>query len=158
MDTVKSGTTQEIAAFVAAAKADDFPREARDIGIRCLIDGIGVILAGSGEDCARIVRDYALSIGGRGESSLLGRGECRVPAHLAALANGTAGHALDWDDTALSSTPDRALLLHPTLPPLPRHWPSARSWGLPGGTSSRHFSQASRWSARSPRPSTPTTG
>ena len=41
-----------------------------------------------------------------------------MPAHLAALVNGTAGHAMDWDDTALSTSPDRAVLLHPTLQPL----------------------------------------
>ena len=34
--------------------------------------------------------------------------------------NGTSGHAMDWDDTQLSSTPDRiyGLLTHPTMPPL----------------------------------------
>ena len=44
----------------------------------------------------------------------------QVPAQLAALANGTAGHAMDWDDTQLSTTPDRiyGLLTHPTIPPL----------------------------------------
>src|SRR5207253_7519481 len=31
-----------------------------------------------------------------------------------------SGHAMDWDDTQLSSTPDRVfgLLTHPTMPPL----------------------------------------
>jgi 2-methylcitrate dehydratase PrpD len=38
----------------------------------------------------------------------------------AALANGTSGHALDWDDTQLATTADRifGLLTHPTIPPL----------------------------------------
>jgi 2-methylcitrate dehydratase PrpD len=39
---------------------------------------------------------------------------------LAALVNGTSGHALDWDDTQLATSPDRifGLLTHPTIPPL----------------------------------------
>src|SRR4029078_9390375 len=34
--------------------------------------------------------------------------------------NGASGHAMDYDDTQLSTTPDRTygLLTHPTLPPL----------------------------------------
>jgi 2-methylcitrate dehydratase PrpD len=39
---------------------------------------------------------------------------------LAALVNGASGHAMDYDDTQLSTTPDRTfgLLTHPTLAPL----------------------------------------
>ena len=38
-----------------------------------------------------------------------------APAALAALANGASGHAMDYDDTQLSTTPDRifGLLTHP---------------------------------------------
>jgi 2-methylcitrate dehydratase PrpD len=38
----------------------------------------------------------------------------------AALANGASGHAMDYDDTQLSTTPDRVfgLLTHPTVPAL----------------------------------------
>ena len=46
------------------------------------------------------------------------RAPSAVPAPLAALANGIAGHALDWDDTAMSLTPDRTVLIHPTMQPL----------------------------------------
>jgi 2-methylcitrate dehydratase PrpD len=44
----------------------------------------------------------------------------RLPAHLAALWTGTAGHAMDWDDTQLAEGPGRpyGLLMHPTMPPL----------------------------------------
>lgn len=118
MSTDKSGITEEVAAFVETIRFEDFSREVQNIGKRCIIDGIGVILAGAAEPCALILRDYVLSMGGVKESSLLGEGMNRGPAHLAALVNGTAGHAMDWDDTALSTSPDRAVLLHPTLQPL----------------------------------------
>jgi 2-methylcitrate dehydratase PrpD len=118
METDKSGITEEVAAFVQAIRFEDFSREVQHIGKRCIIDGIGVILAGAAEPCTRILSDYILSMGGREECTLFGQGEYRAPAPLAALVNGTAGHAMDWDDTALSTSPDRAVLLHPTLQPL----------------------------------------
>ncbi len=118
METEETRITEEIANFVEAAQYGDFSPEAKHTAKRCMIDGVGVILAGLTEPCARIIREYVLSVGGREESSLLGKGKHRAPAHLAALANGTSGHAMDWDDTALSTSPDRSVLLHPTLPPL----------------------------------------
>lgn len=118
MKAGEAGITEEIGNFVENTRHDDFSAEVRHIAKRCIIDGTGVILAGSEEPCTLIVRDYVLSLEGRQESTLLGRGRNRVPAQLAALVNGTAGHAMDWDDTALSTTPDRSVLLHPTLPPL----------------------------------------
>jgi len=118
MEPYESRITEELTGFVETIQFKDFSPEVKNIAKRCIIDGIGVILAGATEPCTLIIRDYALSIGGRQESLLLGQGKNRGPAHLAALVNGTAGHAMDWDDTALSKTPDRAVLLHPTLPPL----------------------------------------
>ena len=118
MKPFESRITEELAGFVETIQFKDFSPEVQNIAKRCIIDGIGVILAGATEPCTLIIRDYALSIGGRQESSFLGQGKNRVPVHLAALVNGTAGHAMDWDDTALAKTPDKAVLLHPTLPPL----------------------------------------
>ena len=57
-------------------------------------------------------------MGGRTEAAFLGLNSEKVPVQLAALVNGTAGHALDWDDTALSKEADRSVLLHPTMQPL----------------------------------------
>ena len=110
--------TKELTDFVKTVRFEDFSPEVRHIAKRCIIDGIGVILAGATEPCTLLVRDYAISVEGRQESTLLGQGKHRAPVHLAALVNGTSGHALDWDDTALPKTPDKHVLLHPTLPPL----------------------------------------
>ncbi len=118
MEGKQVGITEEAANFVWATRYDDFSPEVLHIAKRCILDGFGVMLAGSTEPCTEIIRSYALSVEGKKESTPLGRGRIQVPAPLAALINGTAGHAMDWDDTALSTTPDRAILLHPTLPPL----------------------------------------
>ena len=51
---------------------------------------------------------------------LLGRGNKKVPAAMAARVLGTAGHAHDWDDSQVSVDPAHVygLLTHPTIPPL----------------------------------------
>jgi 2-methylcitrate dehydratase PrpD len=110
--------TQIIAAFVARTAFHDIPAEAIQIAKRCVLDGAAVMLAGSSEPCARIVRSYVQSVGGAPDATTLGVGAMRAPMHLAALANGVAGHALDWDDTALSLERDRSVLIHPTMQPL----------------------------------------
>ncbi len=118
MNAEDARITEEVSNFVVAAKYEDFSSNIHSIAKRCIIDGIGVILAGSTEPSARIVHDYVLSVEGKRECTILGKGKAKAPAHLAALVTGTAGHAMDWDDTALSNNPDRAVLLHPTMPPL----------------------------------------
>ena len=132
METEKIGITEEVADFVAAVQYKDFSPEVITTAKRCIIDGIGVILAGSTETCTGIVREFARSVAGREESSLLGKGGGRMPAHLAALVNGTSGHAMDWDDTALSVEPDRSVLIHPTLPPLAAGLAMGEKLGLSG--------------------------
>jgi 2-methylcitrate dehydratase PrpD len=132
MDKREAKVTEEVTNFVVATRYDDFPAEAQHIAKRCVIDGVGVILAGSTEPCTRIMRDYVLSAGGKRESSILGKGKAKAPAHLVALVNATAGHAMDWDDTALSNTPDRAVLLHPTGPALAAGLAIGEQMGLGG--------------------------
>ena len=84
------------------------------------MDGLAVQIGGSEQAAIKVLNSYISSIGGAGQSRVVGNANLRVPAHLAALWNGLAGHAMDWDDTQLSEAPGRAygLLCHPTVPPL----------------------------------------
>lgn len=120
MGHAHTDVTKEAAEFAHRLAFDDLPAEALRIAKRCILDGTGLILAGSMQKCTEIVRKHALEIGSAGESTIFGRSPVSAPAPLAALVNGTAGHAMDWDDTQLSVTPDRiyGLLTHPTMPPL----------------------------------------
>lgn len=112
------GITREIAGFVASTTYVDLPDEAVEIARRCVLDGLSVMIAGSREPCARIAREYVAGMAGAPQASILGQSSLRAPVHLAAFANGIAGHALDYDDTALSLEKDRSVLIHPTMPPL----------------------------------------
>jgi len=113
-------TTAAAAAFVENVAFQDLPAEALRIGTRCLLDGLGLLVAGSEERSVQILAEEAAEAGGREEALLLGRGGKKVPAPAAARVLGTAGHAHDWDDSQVSRDPAHVygLLTHPTIPPL----------------------------------------
>jgi 2-methylcitrate dehydratase PrpD len=77
------------------------------------------MLAGSRADCARKVAALVSEKGGNPRSSVIGLG-FKAPPTDAAMINGTSGHADDYDDTQLSTAPDRlyGLMTHPTVPVL----------------------------------------
>ena len=113
-------TTAAAAAFVENVTFADIPTEATRIGTRCLLDGLGLFVAGSEEHSVRLLIEEAEQTGGRPDALLLGRGNKKVPAAMAARVLGTAGHAHDWDDSQVSLDPAHVygLLTHPTIPPL----------------------------------------
>ncbi|MCP3054424.1 MmgE/PrpD family protein [Aurantimonas marianensis] len=115
-----TGLTTACVNFVQRLRFADLPDEAVRLSKRCLIDGCGVMLAGSEQPIMTPLGRFIASQGGPGQSRLLGDASVRVPAPRAALWHGTAGHAMDWDDTQLAEGPGRpyGLLMHPTVPPL----------------------------------------
>jgi 2-methylcitrate dehydratase PrpD len=84
------------------------PAAARAAAARALLDTVGVTLAGAAEPAARIVQRVIAQDGG-GPCRVLGT-DLRASAGNAALANGTAAHALDYDDMCFVS------LAHPSAP------------------------------------------
>jgi 2-methylcitrate dehydratase PrpD len=115
-----AGITDQVVAFIASTTLDAMPDTVVTQGIRCLVDGFGVILAGMATPGSQILRSYVSALAGTGDASVLGPGRLKAPIELAALVNGAYGHAMDFDDTQLSTTPDRTfgLLTHPTIPAL----------------------------------------
>lgn len=113
------GLTQEVAGFVAKTRYRDIPAEVVRLAQGFILDGLGVALAGSTERGTRIVQTHIRQLGGKSEATVLGTG-LTVPAAKAALANGVAGHAMDYDDTQLSTSKEAVygLLTHPTTPVL----------------------------------------
>ena len=132
--------TAAVIDYVTRSGLDRFPSEAISLAKQCIIDGLGVILAGSAAKGTGIVRDYVRAGKETGESTALGGDPFTCRAASAALINGTAGHALDFDDTQLSSSPDRifGLLTHPTIPPLA----ASLAVGERLGVSGRQFIEA----------------
>jgi len=73
------------------------PATALAAAARACFDCVGVMLAGAADPVGRRMRDYVVAQGAVGPCSLVGT-ERPTAAPLAALANGTAAHALEFDD------------------------------------------------------------
>jgi 2-methylcitrate dehydratase PrpD len=76
----------------------DIPAEAGEAARQCILDWIACTLAGSTEPLAGILRAEFAADGG--PASVFGGGQ-RTSTTVAALINGSTGHALDFDDTNL---------------------------------------------------------
>ena len=99
--------TTGLARFVAQLRYDDVPAEARTQVALGFTDCVGVMIAGSGEDAVNILK--ATLSPPAGEATLT-FGQSTAPALTAALINGTAAHALDYDDVAHRGHPSAVLV------------------------------------------------
>ena len=117
--------TSQLAARIASARYEDVPDEAREVAKQAILDFIGVTLAGMSEPLATILRADALEQGGKPQATIFGTDE-KMSTTQAALINGSAGHAHDYDDvhTAMSG--------HPTVPVAPAALALAEHLGSPG--------------------------
>jgi 2-methylcitrate dehydratase PrpD len=113
------GPTQEIASYVAKTRYRDLPLTVIRLAQGLVLDGLGVALAGQTEAGTRIILNLTRRMGGREEVTVLGTSH-KLPAPHAALVNGVSAHAMDYDDTQLSTSKEAVygLLTHPTTPVL----------------------------------------
>ena len=88
--------TQKLAAW-AAETPDISDQNALDKARNAVLDTIGVMIAGAPDQAAKRVR-RAVALWGNGPATVVGQSE-KLAAPWAALANGTAAHVLDFDDS-----------------------------------------------------------
>jgi 2-methylcitrate dehydratase PrpD len=120
-----SGLTQALAQFIRDKTLQDFPPEALDRAKKALADTFAVILAGAASEVAPPLWRYLEQASDSGASPILGSGRTASP-EMAALINGTLGHALDFDDV-LSMMP-----AHPSAVILPALIAELRAGTLSG--------------------------
>jgi 2-methylcitrate dehydratase PrpD len=91
-----STQSARLAARLAAFRLRDVPREVVSHAKLLLLDTLGAMLAASNAkySATRILTDFAVRLGGRPESSLVGQG-LRTSCVNAALVNGTLGYYCD---------------------------------------------------------------
>ena len=77
-----------------------------------VLDTLGLCVAAHRLPTSTAVTEHVIDQGGRPQAGIIGTRE-RVPAPLAALANGVLAHSLDYDDTHLPS------ILHPSAVVVP---------------------------------------
>jgi 2-methylcitrate dehydratase PrpD len=127
MDAGEPGLSATLAAHIAQVEFAALPATTVTATRRAILDGVGVMLAASGAspDVMPFVR-HARAHGGIAQSSILGF-NYRVPASLAAFANGAMAHALDYED-AFDAAP-----VHPNASLLPAALAIAQAHGPVSG-------------------------
>ena len=91
------GATETIAKWIVDTSYEDIPPEAIRVANESCFDLLGVILAGSTQPVGEIIQQYVGDSGGSTQATVLASG-LQTSLSNAALANGTMGHALDYDD------------------------------------------------------------
>jgi 2-methylcitrate dehydratase PrpD len=91
------GVTEKLARFIVETPAGSIPPAAIASAKLRFLDTLGVTVAGSRHDSARIARDTASLLGGHAQVTLIGSPD-RTSVELAGFVNGVAAHALEYDD------------------------------------------------------------
>ena len=98
LDQVRTSdeTVIETLANWAAGVSDDWPALAIDRSARAFEDTIACMIAGA-DDLSPVKTRKGIANWGTGSSTVVGQ-STGAPAPWAAMANGAAAHALDYDD------------------------------------------------------------
>jgi 2-methylcitrate dehydratase PrpD len=116
--------TAKIARFTTELKYERIPPPAVQTVKTAVRDCLGVALAGSKEEDAKICAGIARQENAKEEATVIGHG-FKTSALQAAFANGTAAHALDFDHSF-------TLMGQPTAPIIPAIFALAESLGASG--------------------------
>ncbi|HEX6005964.1 MAG TPA: MmgE/PrpD family protein [Burkholderiales bacterium] len=92
-----TGLTETVARFIHEKTLSDLPRVALDMAQRAIADTFAVMLAGAGSELAGPLERYLADAGAHGDATVFGTPHTASP-EMAALLNGSFGHALDFDD------------------------------------------------------------
>lgn len=90
---------ERVAIWSSSVDLGAVPGEVIHAAKRCIVDVVGVSLAATAHPLPRRVLDHARRVYASGAAGALGFPDRLSPVG-AALVNGTAGHALDFDDTS----------------------------------------------------------
>jgi 2-methylcitrate dehydratase PrpD len=109
---VAQGVTQALAHRIATLRYEDLPADVVAIAKHCVLDWVAVAVQGAREPLVTILAEQVAAEGGSDCATLIGR-DWRASPRQAALVNGAASHALDYDDINIR------MMGHPTTAVLP---------------------------------------
>ena len=110
----RANLTQVLALRAASWRREDIPEPAHELVRQCILDYLGVALAGAGDELVRLLIDEMNESGGAPQASIIGH-ELRLPALSAALVNGAGAHALDYDDVNMAMPGHPSVAILPAL-------------------------------------------
>ncbi len=114
----------KLAAFTSSLRYQDIPTRPLEIAKTAIMDTLGVSLAGGKEESARVMGRLALEEHARQESTVYGQ-RFKSSALQAAMVNGTAAHAHDFDHSFVRGG-------QPTSPIIPAIFSLADALGSSG--------------------------
>lgn len=118
------GETQSLAEFIVATPFEAFPADVVAKSKEAIADLVGVALYGSQHGVGERITSYVERASPGDDATMLGRGTASTSG--AALANGTFGHAVDFDDTF------ETIVIHPTSPVFSAALAMGETVGAPG--------------------------
>ncbi len=108
------GLTRALAEQARRLRLSDIPAATRSWGRQCILDYFGCGLAGASDELVTILLAEMQEQGGHPMAAVLGHAD-RLPAASAALVNGAAAHALDFDDVNLAMPGHPSVAILPAL-------------------------------------------
>ncbi|MEE2778666.1 MAG: MmgE/PrpD family protein [Acidobacteriota bacterium] len=126
MSEARPDWTRELASAGRSISFDSATAEAQEVARHCLLDWLGVTLAGCEEPLALSMRRALHPEAAAAEATLIGLPARTTSTLLATLINGAASHALDFDDTHSTMSG------HPSVPVVPAALALAETLGKTG--------------------------
>ncbi len=117
--------TRTLAEQARNLRLEDIPEDIRAWARQCVLDYVACALAGAKDELTEILLAEMQEAGGKGTATIMGHG-VKLPPAAAAVVNGAASHALDYDDVNL------AMPGHPTVAILPALLALAEERGATG--------------------------
>src|SRR5881296_1821772 len=111
---MSAGATVALVRAVRGIHNEDIPADALEVARHCLLDFLGCALAGAREPLTGILVESVARTEDGVRATLIGRHE-RATRLGAALINGAAGPALDFDDTHTVMRGDPSVPVVPAL-------------------------------------------
>jgi 2-methylcitrate dehydratase PrpD len=109
-----SNLTRTLAERAVAVTYESLPDDVRELARQCVLDYLGVGLAGADDDLVSILLDELNETGGAAQAGVIGHA-ARLSMLSAALVNGAIAHALDYDDVNLAMPGHPSVAILPAL-------------------------------------------
>jgi 2-methylcitrate dehydratase PrpD len=113
-DIHAQGLTRTLAEQARTLTLADIPDDIRAWARQCVLDTIACTLAGAKEDLTEILLAEHQEQGGNPTATILGH-SVKLPPAAAAIINGAAAHALDFDDVNLAMPGHPSVAILPAL-------------------------------------------
>jgi 2-methylcitrate dehydratase PrpD len=113
-DIQSTGLTRALAEQARSLTLAEIPADIRAWARQCVLDYVGCALAGAKDELTEILLAEMQEQGGNATAQVVGHA-VRLPPASAALVNGAAAHALDFDDVNLAMPGHPSVAILPAL-------------------------------------------